>query len=195
MSRFIVLEGPDGSGTTKHSQLLAQRLQSEGRNVLLTAEPSDGSIGQHIRIQLSRHEDPIDSTALQLMFCADRADHLARVISPALEADTTVICDRYTLSTICYGAALGLDAAWLERVNSAFRFPDITMCLLPPFSVCQERLSRRNNHDVLETTSLQERVYQHYYNMATSQNLPIIDTNGDLDTVAKKLYEHVEPVL
>ncbi len=93
---FIVLEGPDGGGTTTHSARLAQHLRAAGTDVLLTAEPSDGSIGTHISSILDEHR-PMPADALQLLFCADRAQHLAQVIEPALREGKTVICDRYAL--------------------------------------------------------------------------------------------------
>ncbi len=113
---LIILEGPDGSGTTTHSALLAETLRKEGRDVLLTCEPTDGPIGRFIRGELSKEK--IDSpAALQLLFTADRAWHVDTVIRPALEAGKTVITDRFSLSTIVYGEALGIDKEWLESMN------------------------------------------------------------------------------
>ena len=96
---FIVIEGPDGSGTTRHSSMLANNLRKNGKTVVLSAEPTNSPIGQEIRSIL--HGDSMPSPdAIQLLFCADRADHCANIIRPALEKGDTVVLDRYVLSTI-----------------------------------------------------------------------------------------------
>lgn len=189
--RFIVLEGPDGSGTTLHSHLLANRLREAGFDVLETAEPSLGPIGQQIRGILKGHEKIADD-ALQLLFCADRAQHLADIIEPALREGKTVICDRYALSTIVYGAASGLDRQWLKQVNAAFREPDITILTLPPIEVCMERLHRRSELDALEASELfQRRVYEEY---ATTRdpNIVLVDTSGNARHVAEFLWNQLK---
>ena len=81
--KFIVFEGPDGSGTSYHSRMLAQTLRNEGKNVLLTAEPTSGPIGTLIRTTL-KEGDGFPAESLQLLFCADRAWH-QREIRSALE--------------------------------------------------------------------------------------------------------------
>ena len=140
--QFIVFEGPDGSGTTFHAKRFAERLREDGRDVLLTCEPSEGPIGGTIRSALNTTPLP-PPDSLQLLFTADRADHLAREIIPALNAGTTVVCDRFILSTIIYGSSQGLSKEWLETLNRQFREPDLTIVTLPPYSVCRERLERR----------------------------------------------------
>src|SRR3989338_936072 len=185
---LIVLEGPDGAGTTKHSALLAERLRAQGRDVVLTAEPTDGPIGESIRsILKSTVGVPIPSpAALQLLFCADRADHVARVIQPALTAGKTVITDRYVLSTIVYGAAQGLDPEWLRAINSAFPKPDVTFLLLPPYEVCAERVSRRATKDQFEVDAFQRKVYAEYEQARTPEVI-VIDTSGGVEEVATQI--------
>lgn len=182
---LLVLEGPDGAGTTKHSALLAERLRKQGRDVVLTAEPTDGPIGEQIRAMLKGNHLP-DAKALQLLFCADRADHVARVIQPALDAGKTVITDRYSLSTIVYGAAQGLDTGWLQSVNAAFPKPDLMFLLLPPFAVCAERIGRRATKDQFEVDAFQKKVYAEYEN-AKSSEMIVVDTAGPVEDVAGKI--------
>ena len=154
MYSFIVLEGPDGSGTTLHSALLASTLRSQRKKVLLTAEPTDGPIGKFIRIQLNG-TCIFPSDALQLLFTADRAMHQA-LIQAELRNDKIVISDRYSPSTIAYGEALGCDRDWLQNTNNKFIQPECTIFLLPPLSVCLERIGRRTQKESLENTSLQK---------------------------------------
>ncbi|HYY53573.1 MAG TPA: dTMP kinase, partial [Myxococcales bacterium] len=106
--RFIALEGLDGSGTTTQAERIASVLRAQGRRVLLTREPSDGPIGTLIRLALTgrlglpQRSGPLTEEALALLFAADRVDHLAAVIEPALERGELVVCDRYVLSSLAY---------------------------------------------------------------------------------------------
>jgi dTMP kinase len=192
--RFIVLEGPDGSGTTHHSKRLAETLRTEGLDVLLTAEPSAGPVGARIREFL--REGSLSADALQLLFCADRADHVRREIMPALEAGKIVISDRYALSTVAYGEALGLDPEWLLVLNNKFIQPHLHLLLLPPLSVALERVSRRKETDSMERQELQERVHAAYARLADGDPaINVIDTDGEKDVAAGRILELVRAAL
>jgi len=187
--KFIVLEGPDGSGTTTHSSLLAKKLRSLGHDVLLTAEPTDSSIGRFIRKQLQ--EKKVDSaSALQLLFCADRAWHIEKVIRPALEAGKTVISDRYVISTLVYGEAMGLDPEWLLKVNTPFVEPDILLVALPDFRLCMKRIQKRLKLDVFENMPFQRKIYDLYERITLDdKEARTIDTGGTLEEVSKKVLD------
>jgi len=192
--RFIVLEGPDGSGTTLHSSLLGERLRAEGYDVVLTSEPTDGPIGQRIREIL--RSGGVGGMALQLLFTADRAEHSEQVIKPALDAGKIVISDRYVPSTLSYGDALGLDVMWLRELNKKFIQPDVTFFLLPPLAVLHERLHRRPAKDALENEKLREHVYAAYERLAEGNPaITVIDTSGDKETVSEAIYTHVKSKL
>lgn len=187
--RFIVLEGPDGAGTTKHVKLLGDRLARENLPVLCTFEPTDGPIGSSIRSDLhgGARIAPLD---LQVRFCADRAWHLEQVIEPALQKGMTVISDRFAHSTIAYGMALGLTRAQVDELNKKFIRPDRTLFLLPPFAVLQERMKRREHTDALEQTDLQRKVYDAYRMLAEEDpRIRVIDTSGALEDVAQRVYD------
>jgi dTMP kinase len=131
------------------------------------------------------------SDALQLLFCADRAWHGA-VIEQALKDGKTVICDRYSLSTVMYGKALGLDAAWLESLNTKFIQPDQMLLLLPSFETCMQRLGERSSRDMLESDSLQRSVYEAYAGYRDAHpEVPCVDTNGRMEDVAKMIADIV----
>lgn len=186
MSHFIVLEGPDGAGTTTHAALLAESLRKKGNQVLLTAEPSTGPIGSFIRQQLAAHSIP-SPAALQLLFVADRAWHVETVILPALRANTIVVCDRFALSTLMYGTALGLDPQWLRSINSQFPLPDKEIITLPAFEVCMQRIAKRSTTDVFEQPRMARQVYEAYAEWATSNGKHIVDTSKDQLSVAKDI--------
>lgn len=188
---FIVLEGPDGSGTTTHAALLGEKLGRIGHDVLLTAEPTTGAIGTFIREQLKKKS--IDSpSALQLLFCADRAAHIETVIKPALAAGKTVISDRYVISTLVYGEALGLRRDWLLTVNTPFLEPDIMIVALPEFRACLERINKRKTLDVFENMPFQRKIYDLYERVTVEDPSVLrVDTSGSVETVSSSLFEHV----
>ncbi len=193
--KFIVLEGPDGSGTTTHSRLLAEKLRAKGSDIFSTAEPTSSSLGIFIREQLKQKKIP-SPAALQLLFTADRALHLETELLPVLEKGTTVICDRYTHSTLVYGEALGLTPAWLKDINAEFLRPTATLFCLPPFSVCMERTQSRNEQDILEEVSLQRKVYDLYSVMAQNDtSIVTIDTSGEREKVSSLIMESLQNIL
>lgn len=193
--KLIVLEGPDGAGTTLHAKLLAERLEKEGRQVFLTTEPTDGPVGSWIRKILRGHE-PLPADALQLLFCADRAWHIDQVILPALQEGKIVISDRYALSTIAYGAVQGLDRRWLREINEAFPKPDCTILTLPPLNVALERLGRRPAHDIFEQKDVQEKLHDVYRELAAEDpSIFVIDTSGPKQGAANAVWEIVRGLL
>lgn len=189
---FIVLEGPDGSGTTTHSALLAEQLKKEGHDVLLTAEPTNSAIGLFIREQLKKKS--IDSpSALQLLFCADRAAHIENVIKPALAKGKTVISDRYVISTLIYGEALGLNPDWLLQVNTPFLEPDVMMIALPKFETCMERIGMRSQLDVFENHPFQRKIYNLYQRaLEDDASIVHIDTGKSQAEAAQEVLNAVK---
>ena len=188
--RFIVFDGPDGSGTTRQTALFAERLRQNGKTVLLTAEPTDSPIGQEIRDMLHRDSMP-SADAVQLLFCADRANHVSTVIEPALRDDKIVVCDRYALSTIVYGAAQGISKQWLEAINAGFPQPDLTFITLPPFDVCMARLQRRKQTDQFEMENFQRRVYEEYKSIE-DPSVFFIDTSGSKQETANCVWRQYQ---
>src|SRR5258706_2183308 len=125
--RLIALEGLDGCGKTTQAAGIAEALRARGRDVLLTREPSDGPIGKRIRA-LARGGDALSAEEELALFTDDRREHVALAIAPALAAGRFVLTDRYTLSTVAYQGARGLD--WREilaRSEAAFPVPDAVL--------------------------------------------------------------------
>lgn len=192
--RFIVLEGPDGSGTTSHTAKLSESLTAKGFDVLQTFEATDGPIGTSIRQEL--RSGGLPAAAMQLLFCADRAWHVEKVLLPALEAGKVIICDRYSLSTEIYGEAFGVDRAWLHQLNTKFVQPDVQLLALPPLSVCLERLGLREMDTFEANTTLQKTVYG-LYERAAQQAITgtVFDTSGDFEETAGQILARVEAAL
>jgi len=191
-AKFIVFDGPDGSGTTRQTAFLVDSLRKSGESVLMTAEPTESKVGQDIRKMLQQDTMPTPD-AMQLLFCADRANHVSTVIEPALRKGQTVVCDRYSLSTIVYGAAQGIDKQWLESINAKFPKPDLTFITLPPFDVCMERINRRKTQDQFEMENFQRRVYENYKSLE-DPSVIFVDTSGSkeftADFVWRQYQEH-----
>ena len=163
---FIVLEGIDGSGTTLQTRALADRLRERGRQVLETREPTGGAIGALIRERLSVRAAALDPVALALLFAADRVDHIAREVAPALAAGTVVISDRYLLSSLAY-QSLDCDPAWIRQINARAARPDLTLVLEVPVEVAFGRVQRRMAQGAaveerFDALALQRRIAGHY---------------------------------
>jgi dTMP kinase len=99
--KFIVLEGPDGSGKTTQAKLLKDALEMDGHEVVLTRDPGGTEIGEKLREIVLRGEE-VDQYTELLLFTASRNQLVKQVINPAIEAGKIVICDRYITSTIAY---------------------------------------------------------------------------------------------
>ncbi len=147
--KFIVFEGIDGSGKSTQSQLLYEYMLRNGYNCILTNEPTKTETGKFIRSNLSDFK--LDAYAMQLFFTADRANHVSKIIQPALESGTNVICDRYMQSTFTYGVLTDLPEnrlAALHAANKPFPNPDLT--LLFDIDPRNAFLNRRGNLDSFE---------------------------------------------
>jgi dTMP kinase len=150
---FITFEGPDGSGKTTQLRRLAEALETEGRSVVTLRQPGGTALGDRIRGVLldSRTEASLGAIAggaeLALMF-ADRAQAVAQVILPALEAEKIVLCDRFTDSSEAYqggGRQLGSGQVLaLHRALFGELQPDLTILLLPSLARSLARARRRN---------------------------------------------------
>src|SRR5512143_4102714 len=131
---FISFEGTEGSGKTTQIALLADSLFARGRSVQLTREPGGTPIGDQVRkILLDPANAALDPKAELLLYAAGRAQHLAELIRPALEAGTIVLCDRFSDATLAYqGYGRGLDPNLigdLDRIVTDGMRPDLTILL------------------------------------------------------------------
>ncbi|MBI4185625.1 dTMP kinase [Candidatus Berkelbacteria bacterium] len=180
---FVTFEGLDGSGFDHHASALARLLGREGYRVVLTGEPTKSLIGGLIRARLAR-EWEIAPETLQLLFTADRAEHLRTKILPALEAGRIVICSRYILSALAYNVVLVNDPAWLAALNSRFIQPDLTFLLAVSPALCARRLKQSKLElELYKEEQKLKLVWQAYQQLSTRQS-SIITLDGERDDVA-----------
>jgi len=125
--RLIALEGLDGCGKSTQLEPLAEALRAAGHDVVTTHEPTDGAHGRRIR-EMARARAALEPAEELRWFVEDRREHVAQVIAPALAAGRVVLTDRYTLSSVAYQGARGLD--WREILaesEAEFPLPDLAL--------------------------------------------------------------------
>ncbi|GMU22486.1 MAG: hypothetical protein AMXMBFR13_25720 [Phycisphaerae bacterium] len=148
--KFIVFDGPDGSGKSTQLGLLAERLAAEGLEVVRTKDPGGTPIGDRIRsVLLDFDLSEMDVRCETFLFMASRAQLVGEVVEPALKAGKVVLCDRFISATCAYQGAAGYD---LGRIIELGRFavggtwPDLTLILDVPTEQGFDRTGRRPHH-------------------------------------------------
>ena len=206
---FITLEGLDGSGKTTQIKRLAAWLTRRGQEPVLLRQPGGTPTGDRIREILlsSRSSALAPMTEMALMF-ADRAQAIAEVLQPALDAGRVVLCDRFTDSTEAYqggGRQLGSAAVLdLHRLICGGLQPDLTLLLLPSFEASLARARHRNKRMETETgtdegrfesekDAFSRRVWEKYREIAAREPARVVLIEGDLtiDEVHEQIVESV----
>ena len=198
---FVAFEGGEGAGKSTQAGRLGDWLRTEGYDVLLTHEPGDTEVGRKLRqIVLDPETGAISDRAEALLYAADKAEHVDRVVAPALARGAVVITDRYVDSTLAYqGAGRALQDHEVERVarwaTSDLR-PHLTVLLdLPP----QSGLTRFVERDRIEAEAVDfhERVREAFLQMATgrSERYLVVDARLPIDEIAAAVRARVEPLL
>jgi len=176
--KFIVIEGLDGCGKTTQVELLAEELREQGEKVIETNEPTGGLIGKLIR-QVLEKKAVLSSDALQLLFVADRLDHLRNEIEPTLKKGEMVICDRYLWSTVAYGS-LNLDKNWLLSLHRYCSYPDISIFLEVEPKTCLQRIGLRGKgKTIFEEEGKLRKVWQVYQWLAEKFPKRVIIVDGE----------------
>lgn len=151
-AQFIAFEGGEGAGKSTQIRLLSQHLTSHDIDHLVTREPGGTVAGEAIReLLLSGADGRWNTRSEALLFAAARADHVARVIRPAIQAGKWVLCDRYVDSSRAYqSAGEGLDdqdIMQLHSIGSEGLLPDMTVLLRISLQAALERIQQRDGED------------------------------------------------
>jgi dTMP kinase len=196
---FVVLEGGEGSGKTTQLARLARRLRERGRDVVETFEPGDTARGRAIRALLLDGDDPLDARAELLLIAADRAQHVAEVIEPALARGADVVCDRFTPSTLAYqGRARGLGVEVVEPfcIWAARRLePDVVVVLDVPDGVAAARGAADRDRFERAGSGFHAAVRAAYLELAAARGWVVVDGQGRPDEVEASVWAAVEPRL
>ncbi len=192
-ARFVVVEGIECSGKSTLLRSLAERLRSEGGDVLVTREPGGTPLGEAVRAIALDRSIVAGAMAEALLMNAARAQHVAAAIRPALEAGRTVLCDRYVDSTLAYqGYGRGLDVNVLRALCDAATgalAPDVTLLVDVPVSVSRERMRLRGiaaDRMEVEDDAFHERVRHGYLALAKRGGGYVLDGTLDAGDVLRQ---------
>lgn len=203
--KFITFEGGDGAGKSTQIERLAVALAATGRTVTKTREPGGTPTAETIRdFILSGHAECLGAEGEALLFAAARADHIDRIIRPALARDEWVLCDRFADSTRVYqGVGGGADERLLralERVAIGGTRPDLTIVLDIPADIGLMRVRDRlvsagaaPDRFESEDLALQEKRRQAFLDIAANEpeRCLVVDATRPADVVAAAIWEAV----
>jgi dTMP kinase len=197
--RFVVLEGGDGSGKSTQAARLAAELRERGVAVCETFEPGATGAGAVIRELLLHRRETIAPTAEALLMAADRAQHVAEQIAPALERGDWVVCDRYLPSSLVYqGLVRGLGVPAVEDLNRAATAgvePDIVIVLDVDDATAQQRAGDSPDRLEAEGAEFHSAVRAAYRTLGGERGWTLVDGAAAVDVVAARVWKLVEPML
>ena len=212
--RLITLEGIDGCGKSTQLELLSEALRGAGRRIVVTREPGGTTIGEQVRDLLSSDvTDAIEPATELLLIVAARAQHVAEVIRPAIEAGDIVVSDRYTDSSVAFqGYGRGLELAIIDRVNrlaTGGLTPDLTILFDLDAEQAQARLDSRRARVIegaqkpalayLDELELEfhKRVREGYLKIAAAEpsRVKVVDAAGAADATHASVIGLVMPIL
>lgn len=204
--RFITLEGPEGSGKTTAARHLAEWLRARGLSAVLTGEPGGTPLGEEIRELVLHHRgvaDDLDPRTDALLFAAQRAQHVARLIRPALARGAWVVCARYLDSSLAYqGAGYGIDLDEMRRLQSFATgglLPDLTLLIDVPVEIGlrRKRHGKWNRFEDTAGVAFFETVRRAYHGLAAAEpaRFRVVDGSGSVEEVDRAVRTLVEPLL
>lgn len=197
---FITFEGCDGCGKTTQLNLLADFLNEKGYQVLITREPGAKGLGEKIRELLLNYDGEVSQRCESFLFLADRAQHIDKIVKPAVENGVIVLCDRHTDSTIAYqGYGRGLDIDELNKLNeiaTGSMKPDLTLL----FDVDSETSMKRigENKDRMESAGIefQKKVRKGYLELAQKEpnRIKVFNSSKSIEELHQEVINIVKTI-
>lgn len=185
---LIVLEGIDGTGKSTQAKRLGEWFTSQGREVVLSREPTCGPWGTKVRESAAIGRlSPEDELRY---FLNDRRQHVEELIAPSLAAGKVVILDRYYFSTMAYQGARGFDPAEIRRKNEAFApVPDLLLVMDLNVDTALERIGGRGDvANEFEKRENLERCREIFLSLRDEPFVRVIDSSGTLDDVTRRIH-------
>lgn len=200
LNNMVVFEGLDGAGTTTQNKLLKEKLESYGKEVFLTHEPTDNPIGRVVRDVL-QHKFETTPEALALLYASDRHDHLYNKdygMKNHLDKGEIVLADRYFYSSIAYqGVECDLD--FVRRINS-FPSPGYVIFIDTPVDHCISRIEKRGEEkELFDRVEYLEKVRANYQSelsrLPSDTKVLIVDGTLDIEAIHNIVWEWLKPII
>lgn len=192
---FIVLEGGDASGKSTQVDGLAQRMRAAGRTVITTFEPGATKAGAKLREVLLKGDAQLDPRTEALLIAADRAEHVARVVRPALDEGIDVVTDRYIPSSLVYqGCVRGLGVEVVRRINgwaTDWQEADVVVVIDLPDDVVEGRRDVTGDRLEREGAEFHANVRGAYRELAHELGYAVVDGVGSVAEVADRVWQAV----
>jgi dTMP kinase len=204
-SAFITFEGIDGSGKSTQLRMLASELRLRGREVVTTREPGGTPLGKRVRKVVLDAEEQVDPLAELLLYAADRAQHVRRLVRPALESGHFVLSDRYADATVAYqGAGRGFPEELVAEVVALATgglMPDLTLIFDLTVEESRRRAEQRSlkgdKQDRLdaEDAAFHTRVRDAYLRIAAAEpeRVRVVDASGSVQETQSQVMKIVMP--
>lgn len=203
--KFIVIEGLDGCGKSTQLRLISEKLTSLGKDVYITAEPTDFETGAYLRRILSESLEK-DMYLQAALFLADRLEHITHPehgIEKQLSMGKTVLCDRYYFSSFAYQGTAS-DISWVMKTNlecERILKPDLCVFLDVNPDTCKKRIDEvrekpelyEKNADIMR--SIRQNFLDVFEKLSVDHNIAIIDANDSVEDVFNNAFDKIQEIL
>lgn len=198
---FITFEGADGCGKSTQLNLLAEYLKTKGFDIVITREPGAKGLGERIREILLNYDGEVSDRCESFLFLADRAQHIDKIVNPAINSGKIVLCDRHTDSSVAYqGYGRGLDIERINMLNNLAvngRKPDMTFVFDIDVETSLSRVG--NQKDRMESAGVEffNRVRHGYLEIAKKEpeRVKVIDASKSIEQIHDKVVQLINSII
>lgn len=192
---FITFEGADGCGKSTQMRLLAEYLEKQNKDVVITREPGGKGLGEKVREILLNYDGEVSDRCESFLFLADRAQNIDIIVNPSVDAGKIVLCDRHTDSTVAYqGYGRGLDIDKINMLNNLAtngKKPDLTFVFDIDTETSMKRVGK--DKDRMESAGIEfhNRVREGYLKIAEQEpdRIKVIDAKKSIEEIHKEIIE------